>query len=271
MIKSRDAVLDVLSREWPLPAKAIYNRVRKEHRLSITYQAVFNLLRELVEDGILVKRSQTYLLAPEHVENRISFYSEVKKKYIDEGIIKSIKTEEVFVFNSMRKTMDFILKNINNGYFGESDELYFEIKRFYIIPLSNKELMMIRDFAKRKRVHVFCRGNSWIDKLAAGFLRNLGVKVHLNVSWGSPANMILYGGSVIHVYILYPDELGNLVRRQHKLSVNELDSIFKTFFDAINRPIKCKIVVNKDPEVYRNILYVISDFMDENRKNPEFK
>ncbi len=262
-MKSREAILNVISREWPLPAKVIYNRVRKDHKLSLTYQAVFNLLKELVKDGILSKEKQKYIMNPSHVESQLSFYSEIRKKYVDDGLIRAVKNDEVFTFASIRKTMEFLFKNLQNDYFGESDDLYIEIKRFYLVPLSNSELVMIREFAKRKRIHIFCRGNSWIDIFAAKFLRSLGIDVHLNVGWGSPANMILYGNSVIHIYVLYSPSMGKVVRDQHKLPFARLNSIIKTYFDAVNETVKCKVVVNRDSEVYRNILYVIDDYMSE--------
>ncbi len=263
MMKSRDAILDVVSKEWPLPAKVIYNRVKKKHKLSLTYQAVFNLLKELVNNGLLVKDDQRYLMNPSYIESQLSFYSEMRNKYVDDGLIRAVKNDEIFTFTSIRETMEFLFKNLQTSYFGESDDLFIEIKRFYIVPLSNSELVMIKEFASKKKIHIFCRGDSWIDRFAAKFLRSLRINVYLNVGWGSPANMVLYGNSVIHIYVLYSPSMGKVVRDQHKLPFGKLNDIFKTYFEAVNKPVKCKVVVNRDSEVLKNILYVIDDYMSE--------
>jgi pyrimidine operon attenuation protein/uracil phosphoribosyltransferase len=58
----REAIISILSREYPLNVKKIFSRVKKEYALDVTYQAVFNMMKEMIDDGILEKSERDYKL-----------------------------------------------------------------------------------------------------------------------------------------------------------------------------------------------------------------
>ena len=46
---TRDAIIAILSREWPLSAKELYNRVKRENTGSaVSYQAVHKMIKQLL-------------------------------------------------------------------------------------------------------------------------------------------------------------------------------------------------------------------------------
>ena len=55
----KDAVISVLTNEWPLSSKQIYIKVRKMN-LDVSYQAVHKVLKEFVSEGITEKRGNRY-------------------------------------------------------------------------------------------------------------------------------------------------------------------------------------------------------------------
>ena len=68
----RETIISILSREYPLSIKKIFNKVKKEYHLDVTYQAVFKLIKEMIEDSVLEKSDKEYKLnfhmSPEAVE-----------------------------------------------------------------------------------------------------------------------------------------------------------------------------------------------------------
>lgn len=58
----RESIISVLSREFPLSIRKIYNSVKRDYHLDMTYQAVFKLVKGMVEDGILEKSEKEYKL-----------------------------------------------------------------------------------------------------------------------------------------------------------------------------------------------------------------
>lgn len=58
----REAIISLLSRKFPLTAKKIYFEIKKEYHLEVTYQAVFKMIKEMLEDGLLEKSEMEYQL-----------------------------------------------------------------------------------------------------------------------------------------------------------------------------------------------------------------
>lgn len=77
----REAIISILSKEFPLNIKKIYNRVRKEYSLNVTYQAVFNMVKEMLEDGILEKSEREYRLNMNWIKNLKIELDMIMKKY----------------------------------------------------------------------------------------------------------------------------------------------------------------------------------------------
>ena len=50
----KSAVIEILSLEWPLSAKEVYNKVKKITDKNITYQAVYKTIKELVEKKVIL-------------------------------------------------------------------------------------------------------------------------------------------------------------------------------------------------------------------------
>ena len=55
----KDCIISILSAEWPLSAKKIYNRI-KSGGAEVSYQAVHKALKELSGKGILEKEDKGY-------------------------------------------------------------------------------------------------------------------------------------------------------------------------------------------------------------------
>ncbi|MBI2549201.1 FIST C-terminal domain-containing protein [Candidatus Woesearchaeota archaeon] len=59
---TKDLIIEILSKEWPLTSKKIHNKIRKEYGKSVTYQAVFKVIDRLTKEGIVNKENQQYAL-----------------------------------------------------------------------------------------------------------------------------------------------------------------------------------------------------------------
>lgn len=49
----RESIISVLSKQYPLTIRKIYQFIKKEHKLEVTYQAVFKVVKEMLCDNIL--------------------------------------------------------------------------------------------------------------------------------------------------------------------------------------------------------------------------
>ena len=81
----RETILSVLSAEFPLSIKKIFNKVKKEHNLDVTYQAVFKIINELLEDNVLEKTDKEYKLNMLWIKDLENELNVIKKNYMGES------------------------------------------------------------------------------------------------------------------------------------------------------------------------------------------
>lgn len=81
----RETIISILSREFPLSIKKIYNKVKKEYNLNVTYQAVFKIIKEMIEDNILEKFDKEYKLNISWIKELENEISIIKKNYLNEA------------------------------------------------------------------------------------------------------------------------------------------------------------------------------------------
>ena len=81
---SRDLIIKILSNEWPLSAKEIYSRVQKINQKSISYQAIHKTIKQLVNNGTLIKDHNKKLqLSIEWITNIEKYSSNLRSAYLD--------------------------------------------------------------------------------------------------------------------------------------------------------------------------------------------
>ena len=100
---TKETVIELLSREWPLTAKKIYRRLVKGYNISITYQAVHKSLTELTEKKILEKRAKKNLMTlREQVEDIIRQSAIRTKAGINDPFVK-VDDRLVEIFSRRKK------------------------------------------------------------------------------------------------------------------------------------------------------------------------
>jgi hypothetical protein len=91
---TKQKIIIILTDEWPLTAKKIYNRLQKEFKTNITYQAVHKIIKELTIENIIVKNVNTYKLNIEWIQNSKRLMTELEKKYLENEKIKISENSE---------------------------------------------------------------------------------------------------------------------------------------------------------------------------------
>lgn len=77
----RETIISILSNEFPLNIRKIYNKVKKEHNLNVSYQAVFKIIKEMVDDRILEKIEREYKLNIKWIKEVENELNMIKKNY----------------------------------------------------------------------------------------------------------------------------------------------------------------------------------------------
>src|SRR3989338_1432783 len=197
---TKSAIIQILSQDWPLSMKQVFFALRKRSSKSITYQAVYKSAKELLAEGVLSKHENQYMINTLWLEKSAEFIGGLQEAYGEEiGLTRKIQELN---FPSLNELWDFMLSKLNTGFFGESKEVYIQLRRFFLFPMSKEDISRLKEFALGKKVYVMCVSNSTIDKLAAGFLRSLGAKVITGIECARPTNIMVIGNCVISFYVL---------------------------------------------------------------------
>ncbi|MBU2476150.1 hypothetical protein KKG83_01630 [Candidatus Micrarchaeota archaeon] len=79
---TKQKIIDLLSNEYPLPAKSIHSRLQRLYSTEISYQGVHKLLKEMEDHKIIERRKQEYLLSLEWIQKSKKMMERVEQKYL---------------------------------------------------------------------------------------------------------------------------------------------------------------------------------------------
>ena len=253
-------IVQLLGETWPLTKKRVHNALKREYNIQVTYQAIHRAVNELLDEGIIGKDGREYFLSPKWIEQIANSANALLDKYTRNNKITTAKQSQELTFGSMKAAWDFLLEKANSTFFGESDACYIQMPRLFAVPISDAQVRLIREFARKTKVFLLCRRNGPVEKLAANFLRKLGVEVYLGLPCAQPINVTLIGDCVISIHVLYKRaEHANLDNFYYSIKNILKQDIFNVFSAFIGKDIKVKITIKRDPEVH-------ADILAENRK-----
>ena len=84
-MNSKDAIISLLSRKFPLNAKEIFNGVKRSYESNVSYQAIHKTLQALEQEGVIEKAGSKYKLSRSWISNLGSFAKELQENYAGHG------------------------------------------------------------------------------------------------------------------------------------------------------------------------------------------
>ena len=260
-------ILELLSESWPLNVRKIHNELIKKHRVRVTYQAIHLSMKEFLEQGIVSREGREYMLNPEWIERIASTVNSLVEKYTRAHRITAAKQFQELNFSTIKEAWDFLLKKANDGFFGKSNCCYIQLARLFATPLPQKDIDAIEKFAGQTKTVLICRGTGPVDRLVANFLRKHGVEVMLGVPCAQPTNTALIGNCVVSIYVLYQkDEKAKFNSFYNAIKDILKEDIFTAFSNIIMKRIRVKITINRNHEVYADVLEQTMKLLDEDKR-----
>lgn len=262
-------VFSILAKEYPLKIIEIKNFINKRYGRNVSFQAVRKAMLELVGDGVLLKKENSFIINKQWVfdSKRIidELYSTIYQEKETKKSVESIGEEiSVFTFNSVGEMMKFWEHLIDN-WIKENNEIKLKIncyQSFHIwenllYPESEQKVMSKLN-KKGIKSYVLCTGSTKLDKLSLNFYKNIGLTIIRSPSkslFDKEYSVGTYGELVIQT--LYPKEI-----------INELDNFFKKtnslkdldlnkLSNIINKKIEAKLTVSKNINLAKQINHSI--------------
>ena len=243
---TKDAVISVLAEKWPLTAKEIYNRVKRESGTTVSYQAIHKLLNQLIEEKIIVKEGMGYLLNKDWIKNLKNFSSSLEELYIRNFGANALKElEEKGTVNltvyGILETARFIIEGLANLPNKDKKPNLFLWRNVYsIVGLKDVDYDGLAKMFSENKWHALASEDSLVDKMFADTLSKYGVKIKTGIKEVATAlsDTVVVGDYIATVW--YPPDFREGWLMQNRLPKTLTDFDLKAHLVAM-RDIKAEI------------------------------
>lgn len=257
---TKEAIILILSNEWPLSAKKTYNLVRKKG-LSVTYQAVFKTIKQLVEEGIIQKDGKDYRLdvnwlkrMDKESERILGFY-EKKGLIPPERVLANYGSAVEF-----ENLMDFfhymidIFKEMSK--FQDERGLFCHFRHlWWAMTTEGEKFERFKDMVNSySHGHFLCRNDTPMDRMIFNYYNSFKTvaRVKLGVDCAKDCDLFVSGDYIAQVF--FDDSLKRGLDKFYKLKPGLKTDIFSKFFQLLFfKKVKITLLVNKSPALAERI------------------
>lgn len=211
----RDLVVSLVSKHEGLSAKGISLAVRKEHGVSVSYQAVHKLVRKLVDDGVLVETDKTYGLNSTWLSNLDSFVSQVEarrsgKSSLDFGKIQdasSVTLSFDSYLDALYALLDNMVRDIESNPAPDVTVSHWS-HSWPVTCVSKKEFEQMRVMMSHGQHYALVNDKTALDLLLADFWKDLGKKMRLGVPCAEQCDLLVTRDKVVQLFLSPPVRKG---------------------------------------------------------------
>ena len=224
----KDAVIAVLTNEWPLSAKKIYNRIRNMG-LNVSYQAVHKALCELLQSQILVKMGGGYELNMEWL-NEIKKFIEFAGTSYEKN--KSYQlSENSFNFDNHHDYLLFLVKFLTevSKYYNEMGVAHLKHLNWPFTTSQIEYEMLKKMFKSYKKIYLLCKSSGYSDKIISKFYNKItdNISVKFGVNCAVDCETYVCGDFIIQIY--YEDRTEKIINQAYKDLKGSMPSAFDKF------------------------------------------
>lgn len=261
--RTKDYILEFLSDGTPKSVRQIYGAIVNKHGLSVTYQAVHKAILLMVNERILEKTKDGFLINIGWL-NQLEEFAKSTKKNVGrksggmDGVrlFKEGDTVTTIVFETYggaeeyRKKLQFeyfAKKGKKAPYCGQSYHLKSPI------IYSEKTLESMERVKQTKLLcYLLVNGTTPFDEFCAHFYRNFWIKVKTGASVAQTCDTMIIGDIVTQVYV--PDEIRKLIDKKLNTLKQISDISIPDFYEEImKKKVATKLVILRNPELAEQI------------------
>ncbi len=245
---TKQLIIEILSGEWPLSARAIYSKLTKKYQLSVTYQAVHKALKEMSVQGVIDKQDKGYKLSMEWINQINKFGEKIKKGY--ENPLKGPKLAFEKTFNSLFETYMFFLSELEKNVEEKGSKIvcFHGVHMWNCLPARSEEEARLKNVTDKTKIYVLDKSSYKFDEIMKKYWESFGIKVKIGFECTSNFEIVVIGDNVY--YLHFPQELlENMENTYSKISdVSDID-IAKLNKDVIYKNCKTYVIINKNKAI----------------------
>jgi len=281
----KDLIISILSYDFPLSIKKIYNKIKKVYNSPVTHQAVYKVIKQLIDQKIIIKNNKDYLLSKEWIGNLYAFVEQLKNNY-DIGnktnilalneLMEDGKDSQVLTFDSYIDAENYRAK-VQNEYLTRTEKnlapYCCQIHHFKRALIYSTKIVPT-DFIHKSptKTYILCEGSTPIDKWCARFYeRILKFKCQWNIKCMNDLEFWIMGDTIIEIHA--PKELwrsmDNMFNNAKEISKLSVANFYKEIY---LKKRKIQLVIYKNKAIAQQMRQqIINNFKKEKKKEKKTK
>lgn len=254
---TKDAVISILTTEWPLTLREIFYKIKKNYGYSSSYQAVYKAIKELMEDNVVLGKEKKYELNISWTKQLQSLTDIIETNYYAKNRVNSISgikdanhKGEIVILNfetifDAEKYLYYFMKNELLKI--ENDTIcWIENYRWQPIYYLRAEYNYYKKFIGKNHKFYFTGfGKSKLEKECIKFYKSLGIKFRYS-SEELPHDMLVFGEYIITIFI--PEE----IKKKMADFLSRTDKQ-KLLTEVLEKKSFIRVMINQDKELAEQI------------------
>jgi len=244
---TKDKVISILSRTWPLTTKEIYNALQREYGCEISYQAVHKLISQLQTDGVMVKNGKGLAISKDWISKVKNFGNVLDSKYsngeIDyENFNGSIHlTLNNFVDLGRFLINDFFIKFPNEK---NKDCVCFWKHHYPATGVSDVEHENMKKIFSTHVHYGLSKCDTFLDKYFGNYLTGLGKKNMCGVDFTTTIDTFIMGDFICHVY--FEPSFYKEVEAIYDSAKSQDDVDFAKIFEIVSKKTEINVLITRN-------------------------
>ncbi len=259
---TKDQIINIVARRYPLKAKEIYSSIKKEYASSVSYQAIHKLLRELVDDRVFVKEELSYSINLEWLKRVSDFLSFVEQNYNNQkslvsgpSRVEKIGEIKIMEFDSLADLDIFFMDHEEKFHRKKKKGIVVWLAKHYHWPFAySKKMFDVQEIKEEKKNSYKIFGSSTpLDRWSMKFYKQLGVNVIFEKNAAQKEDIAVYGDEILE--IKYGEELVSTIcdffKKNKDFERIDMAGFFK---EILNRKTKITVTVQKNEYIADGIV-----------------
>lgn len=250
-------IIHILNTYGTLPAKKIFNHLKKDFGVSVTYQATHKALKKMHESKILDFVNSEYKINPEWVKRMRAFCEELEKnpKAMSEvfSLLEKGQTVNFTARTEMEEwefVVDFTEYYLKSG--GSKPVIMNTPYVWSLLPSSDSAFKIVKNAAKKVGLYIVSEEGLDYDQIMSRHWTEIGAKVVIGIEGCiSNCDVLVFGDYVINMY----RDSESLKRgiEDNKTIHDESEINYNNLYEIVTCPVQINFVIIKNKDVAEKI------------------